>query len=317
MYNLSSLLPIQDKFIVLVGNSGSGKSSFCKILCDYIKPTKKIYYYNPHNSTEFVLNSNTIIALKELKFSSKWIETYIDPESVIIFDDFCLEKSEVTEFRNLINYFCRHRKITFIIIIHSLFKNNIYNEVNLSSHLFLLKSESSRQIASRKKVLNAYNTLNSTKLIKQVLYLNLVDEYSLSLSSDILLHKIAPIKMFTQKDIFTIHVKNSPCPDIQSTNDIDESNEEDIFTQYSPRNRKKIFFILSCFKKNEIFKDNLVTVGKSHFMHIFDVLTLFLNPFSKKELSKQEISFLKKLKICTKLYPLPNHTIPIHLKKYL
>ena len=315
MYDYNSFLPIENTFCTIVGNSGSGKSSFCKILCDYITPEKKIYYYNSNRSLDFQLKSKPIVVLQDISFDQDWIKKNIIKNSVLILDDFNINKTEVAAFRALINYYCRHNLLTLIIIVHSLFKTNIFNEINLSSNIFLLKSESSRQIASRKKVIKAYNTLISSKLIKQLLYINLVDEYSISFNSDILLHTLTPINMFTQNDIFTVHIKGATCPD-SDQNEEDEDNTE-IYNQYSSKNRRKIFFILQCFKKNEILKNDLVIVGKSNFMHIYDVLSIFLNPFPKNMLSKIEISFMKRLKISTKTFPLPRHIIPIHLKKYL
>ena len=67
MYNLSSFLPISNQFCVIAGNSGAGKSSFCKNLCEYIVSTKHIYYFNP-NHVEFTLSSKPVHILKELKF---------------------------------------------------------------------------------------------------------------------------------------------------------------------------------------------------------------------------------------------------------
>lgn len=316
MYNISSLLPIEHTFCTIVGNSGSGKSSFCKILCDYIIPEKTIYYYNSHRNLDFQLKSNPVVVLKDVSFEQDWVGKNIKKNSVLVLDDFNIHKSEVTAFRGLVNYYCRHNLLTLIIIVHSLFKTNIYNEINLSSNLFLLKSESSRQIASRKKVLNAYNTLTSSKLIKQLLYINLVDEYSISFDSDILLHTLTPINMFTHNNVFTVHIKGASCPDFEVPNN-EENDDKEIYNQYSSKNRRKIFFILQCFKKNEILKNDLVVVGKSNDMHIYDVLSIFLNPFPKNMLSKSEISFMKRLKTSTKQFPLPRHIIPVHLKQYL
>lgn len=318
MYNLTSFLPISNQFCVIAGNSGAGKSSFCKILCEYIIATTKIYYYNPNDSSsDFSLRSKSVHVLKELTFSETWFNTNINTNSVLIFDDFHLDKSLVKDFRRIVNYHCRHKSLTLIIIIHTLFKNNIYNELNSASHFFLLKSEASRQIASRKNVLKPYNTLLSTQFLKQLLYINLIDEYSISFESDIINKTLTPLTMFTHSDVFTVHKKDEPCPDIASKSESDENDNVDIYAHYSHRNKRKIYFILSCFKKNNLFKDDLVTVDNSTSMHIYDILTLFLNPFSKKEFSKQEILFLKKLKSATKLSPLPRSVIPMHLKTYL
>ena len=319
MYDLTSLLPIQNQFCVLIGNSGSGKSTFIKNLCDHISLNISIYYFNKNsNSTDFALTTRPVIALQNLSFEETWINSHIKCDSILIFDDFYLEKSAVNDFRRVVNYHCRHKRLTLFIIIHSIFKNNIFNEISLSSHLFLLKSNSGRQVATRKKVLQAYNTLISSNNIKQLLYINHIQEYCLSLESDIVKHKISPIEMFLPNGpIYTIHIKNSQCPDLKLPEIQENDDENEIFTHYSPRNKRKIFFILSCFKKNNIFKDNLVSLDKNVSMHIFDVLALFLNPFSKKELSKQEILFMKKLKASTHLYPLPKHIIPAHLRKYI
>ena len=310
MYNFSSFFPIEHQFSVIVGNSGAGKSSFCKILCEYILASKKIYYFNP-NSLDFKLRTKPIIVLKSLEFSEVWLSENIELNSILIFDDFVLEKSSIIDFRRTVNYYCRHKQLTLIIIIHTLFNNNVYNEVNLSSHLFLIKSQSSRQIASRKKILEAYDSLvSSSNLVKQLLYVNLSNEYTLSIESNLITQTLRPIMLFSNKQIFTVHEKGKLCPD--QTTDEDEDENIDIYDHYSSRNKRKIFFILSCLKKNQILKDNQVIVDKTQ-MHIYDVLSLFLNPFPKKKLSKHEISFLKKLKLKVKAFPLPRNVIPPHI----
>lgn len=314
MYNLSSFLPISNQFCVIAGNSGAGKSSFCKNLCEYIVSTKHIYYFNP-NHVEFTLSSKPVHILKELKFSEQWFNTNIVTNSVLIFDDFHLDVSSVKDFRRIVNFYCRHKAVTLIIIIHTLFKNNIFNELNLASHYFLLKSEASRQIASRKKVIKPYNTLLSTQYLKQLLYVNLIDEYTISFESDVINKTLVPLKMFNHTDVFTVHKQGESCPD--NVSQCESEDNDHIYAQYSNRNKRKIFFILTCFRKNNILKDDLVVVDKVHSMHIYDVLSIFLNPFSKKEFSKQEILFLKKLKTSTKSFPLPRSVIPMHLKTYL
>lgn len=318
MFNLSSLIPIENSFVVCLGNSGSGKSSFCKILCETIDPAITVYYHNPNNTSEFELSSRRIQRLSTINFSKSWFNKNIVSHSVLICDDFALAKSQVQDFQVIVNYYCRHYSITLIVIIHSLYKNNIFTEVNLSSHWFLLKSEASRQIAQRKQCLKAYNTLSSSKLIKQLLYINLIKEYCLTISSDISLQLLIPIQMFTQdKKIFTVHLKDAPCPDKIET-ESNESFDENIYDLYGSKNRRKIHFIISCFKKNNILKDNLVQLTNEHSMHISDVLNIFLNPFAtKKPLSKQQIVFFKKLKYYTSSSPLPRNVIPLSLHKYL
>jgi energy-coupling factor transporter ATP-binding protein EcfA2 len=314
MYNLSSLLPIKDQLIVLVGNSGSGKSSFCKILCQYVDPKIPIYYHNP-NGSEFSL-TRSVTVLNEISFENSWFDEHISSNSIVICDDFSLDKSLISGFRTIVNYYCRHKCITLFVIIHSLFKNNIYNEINLSSHLFLLKSESGRQIATRKKCLNAYKTLISSDLVKQLLYINLIDEYCLTLSSNISLQIIKPIEMFTQNnDIFTIHIKNELCPDVEKTEENNDMNS--IYEQYGKKNKRKVFYIVSCLEKNNLLKENFVVLSDSYSMHISDVLSIFLNPFKTKILSKKEILFFKKLKQSTKFSPLTQNVIPNILHKYL
>lgn len=313
MYNLSSLLPIKDQLIVFVGNSGSGKSSFCKILCKYVDPKIPIYYHNP-NGSEFELTRN-VTTLNEIKFSNSWFDDHILSNSIVICDDFSLDKSLIAGFRNIVNYYCRHKCITLFVIIHSLFKNNIFNEIQLCSHLFLLKSEAARQIATRKKCLNAYKTLISSNLIKQLLYINLIDEYCLTLSSNLSLQKILPLEMFTQNnDIFTIHIKNELCPDVEKSEE--NNNIDSIYEQYGKKNKRKVFYIVSCLEKNNLLKENFVVLSNSQSMHISDVLSIFLNPFNTKTLSKKDILFFKKLKQLTKVSPFPQNVIPKILQKY-
>ena len=259
------------------------------------------------------------IALQEFKFDQTWIQENIKVDSVLVFDDFYCNKDSLPEFRRVVNYYCRHKSLTFFILLHSIFKSNIFNEINLASHLFLLKSNSGRQVATRKKVLKQFNTLISTKTNKQVLYVNLIDEYCVSFKSDILNNIIIPLKMFLNEHTYTIHKTDEPCSDSAHVETTESSDlvDNDIYQQYSSRNKRKIFFILTCFKKNKILQDDLVILSQSHFMHIYDVLSIFLNPFSKNEVSKKELLFIKKLKTSTKTFPLPRHVIPMHLRKYL
>ena len=319
MFNLSKLIPIANSFVVCLGNSGSGKSSFCKILCETIDPDITVYYHNPNNTSEFELTSRQIQRLSTIDFSKSWFKKNIVSHSVLICDDFALAKSQVHDFSVIVNYFCRHYNITLFVIIHSLYKNNIFTEVNLSSHWFLLKSEASRQVAQRKQWSTAYSTLSSSKLIKQLLYINLIKEYCLTISSDISSQSLIPIQMFDQnKQIFTVHLKDAPCPDKIENDSNDESFDENIYNLYGAKNRRKVHFIISCFKKNDILKDNSVRLTNKHSMHISDVLNIFLNPFAtKKPLSKQKIIFFKKLKYYTASSPLPQNVIPLSLHKYL
>ena len=135
MYDYSSFLPIENTFCIIVGNSGSGKSSFCKILCDYMVSEKKIYIFSKH-CADFQLRTKPIVALREISFNKEWIQNNIESNSVLICDDFVLDKSEIDNFRQIVNYYCRHQHLTLIIIIHSLFKTKIFSDINSASHFF-------------------------------------------------------------------------------------------------------------------------------------------------------------------------------------
>ena len=114
---------------------------------------------------------------------------------------------------------------------------------------------------------------------------------------------------------FTIHIKNELCPDVEKSEE--NNNIDSIYEQYGKKNKRKVFYIVSCLEKNNLLKENFVVLSNSQSMHISDVLSIFLNPFKTKILSKKEILFFKRLKQSTKFSPLPQNVIPNILHKYL
>lgn len=152
---------------IISAESGNGKSSFIKQLITHCHPGTYIFNFlwsfprsliihtQPHTQAYLSLGISVFVHTAEpsdfqnisrISFLpddftvDKNNFSSIPENSIVVLDDFAFKVAnniqEKVNFRAVVNYILRHKKITLILIIHNLFGNNLSTDILSAPHLF-------------------------------------------------------------------------------------------------------------------------------------------------------------------------------------
>jgi hypothetical protein len=269
------------------------------------------------------------IDLESLILSHTFFVNNIEPNSVIISDDFSITSTEIPSFRALIHYGLRHKNWTLFLSLHSFYRTSIHNELTLANHFILIKSRVGDIFVKRHKgelfILNGYTNLK----LHEYLYVNFKLQYSLAFFiGPNTRGQVIPTRMFTTDTVFTIHQETPRCKVIES-DDSDSENEDlnqlsnqtllEELTLLYPKHHRKIYFIVKNLTINNLLSGSQIELKHKkevESLHLYDFFSILFNPapLAAKRLKKQEKKFFKLLFVCSET-PWPNYIFPRHLQK--
>jgi len=86
--------------------------------------------------------------LNQINFEHEHFVKRFASESVIIIDDFSWNPSpeQRNHLARLINFTLRHKKISLILILHSLYNSRIYTEIKNCTNIFLTYSFNAKRV---------------------------------------------------------------------------------------------------------------------------------------------------------------------------
>ena len=144
---LDQILPLEHQLSFILGESGSGKTSFVKDLLCHLEEGTLVYIFclDLKEWTDFanvsVENPIANLALIEA----------IPPCSTVILDDYFHSQKDVDNFSSIINYKLRHYKLTMICMLHTIFKSHIFSAFMLANNFFFTYSKITKKISFEKK----------------------------------------------------------------------------------------------------------------------------------------------------------------------
>ena len=152
----SQIIKLEGHQHIIIGDSGSGKTCFLQSLLQSLKQPKSIYIYTQDaaewKNTENILSKTgfELTYCSHSPFDKHEKDTLFQLEkSAVVFDDFMLSKAHEDDFFRFVNFNVRHKKLVLFLLVHSIFKNNLFNKVINSPSLFLTACVNNIQLSNR------------------------------------------------------------------------------------------------------------------------------------------------------------------------
>ena len=141
-YYLDSILPLEHQLSFVLGESGSGKTSFVKNLMLHLSEGIHVQIFcqdlKEWAEYEGVSIENPVAHLELID--------KVPQNTIVILDDYFHTQKDVENFSSIINYKLRHQKLTMICMIHTIFKTHIFSSFMLCNNFFFTYSKITKKI---------------------------------------------------------------------------------------------------------------------------------------------------------------------------
>ena len=301
---LSQIIKLRGSQNLIIGHSGSGKTTFLKTVIQQIKSPTEVYVF-AHDSNEW---SSSIDENKCIIFNSGYPFTndilFELRNCIVVFDDFSLQKKFEDKFYQFTNYNVRHFNLTLFILCHSLFKGNLYSKILSTPAIFLTPSQSNLLLVQK------YDKIFGTNYIKilkdnienseerHILYLT--STFAINCIENIFTPTATGIKMFKGDKTFLL--LDSDKFEIEE-NKVEPSRLSEIlddFRELYPKRFKKLkklieLLYLHLDRTRQLNNDtlNIIINGKEISFYDFIITSQI---FNKKELDNKIKHVLQNLK---------------------
>ena len=320
--SLSEIVYLPGSQHLIIGHSGSGKTTFLKSLLNNIKEPKDVHIYG-HDLREWRENKKINFHIS-YPFEDKSLLDLSD--CIVVFDDFALKKKYEEDFYRFTNYNVRHFKITFIMICHSIYKSNLYSKILSSPSIFLTASQSNLFLVQK------YDKMFTTKYTK-ILKDNIEQQppfnrHILYLASSYAVNKVEQLfqttftkcatmfrgeKVFYLLDIEKYEIEDTETKAIENYSKLDEilSEFKELYPKKFKRLKKFIELLYNHLEQNSFLNlETLTIVMNNKEVSLYDFIIASQN-FSKQELDpriKYVLQHLKRQNFKVPRFTLQNST---------